>query len=156
MQPSPPLAHQRLSVTSSLDQLETVLAWFGRLRHLPLPGDLWVQAETALVEGFSNAVRHAHGSRSDAPPVELEAWIRDEEFRLVISDHGPPFDLEQALVALRRLMAGSDFDPLERDQHWGLIFLLRLRDQHGWTIVQERSDDGRNHLRVSHPLGQGS
>ncbi|KEF43372.1 MAG: hypothetical protein ER33_01105 [Cyanobium sp. CACIAM 14] len=156
MDTPPPVASQRLRVASSLDRLEEVLAWFARLRHPPLPEMLWVQGETALVEAFSNAVRHAHGPLADPPPVELEAWLGEAEFGLVISDHGPPFDLRQALDDLQGLVDSPDFDPLERGEHWGLIFLLRLRDEHGWSIGLERTREGRNRLRVSHPLGTAS
>jgi serine/threonine-protein kinase RsbW len=149
----PPSTPERLRVPSSLDQLTTVLAWYDRFRHPPLSTELWVQGQTALVEGFSNAVRHAQAALAAPPPVELEACLSDQEFRILISDHGPAFDLEQALGALREVVSAKDFDPLARDEHWGLILLLRLRNDHGWSISHQRTDDGRNRLRLCHGLG---
>ncbi len=148
----PPSAPERLRVPSSLDQLTTVLAWYGRFHHPPLPTELWVQGQTALVEGFSNAVRHAQASLAAPPPVELEGCLSDREFRILISDHGPTFDLERSLNSIRELVSAEGFDPLDRDEHWGLILLVRLRDDHGWSISQERTDDGRNRLQLCHGL----
>jgi len=54
------LSSRQLTVNSDLDQLEAVLNWFDRLSDPGVPTDLWMQAQLALVEGFTNAVRHAH------------------------------------------------------------------------------------------------
>jgi serine/threonine-protein kinase RsbW len=126
---------------------------------------VWVQAQTALVEAFTNAVRHAHGAMAEPPPVRVEVATRSmgtgRQMCLVIHDRGLPFDLEAAMVALEpdsgdsgvAAAAGEGPPTLpERDAHWGLVMLARLRDRHGWQIDYRSAEEGGNQLVLLSPL----
>ena len=51
---------------SNLEAMADLVEWFERKRPGGLDDMVWIQAQTALMEGFTNAVRHAHAS----------SWIR--------------------------------------------------------------------------------
>ncbi|MCP9834533.1 MULTISPECIES: ATP-binding protein [unclassified Cyanobium] len=141
-----------LAVNSDLDELQTVLSWFERQRHFGVPTDLWMQAQLGLVEGFTNAVRHAHGHLVAPPPVQLSLHVSSRLFRLQIIDHGEPFDFHAALARVEAEITASGQDPLAREAHWGLVMFLKLQKEYGWTISHGRRDDGTNDLSLSHPL----
>ena len=142
----------RLSVRSDLDEIETVLSWFGQLSDPSVPAELWMQAQLALVEGFTNAVRHAHADLDTPPPVQLSVQVTSQGFCVQILDQGTPFDFEAALATVEQAMEASAQDPLARDAHWGLVMLLKLRSAYGWTIRYRRIDTATNGLSLCHPL----
>jgi serine/threonine-protein kinase RsbW len=145
-----PLA--QISVRSDLDEIETVLRWFEQLGDPTVPSELWMQAQLALVEGFTNAVRHAHADLDPPPPVQLSVQLGSQRFCVKILDRGAPFDFEAALATVEKAMEASDQDPLARDAHWGLVMLLKLRSTYGWTISHRRIDAATNVLSLCHPL----
>lgn len=142
----------QLAVSSDLDQLETVLRWFEGLGHPDVPADVWMQAQLALVEGFTNAVRHAHAQLASPPQVELALQRSSRLVHLQITDRGEAFDLSSALATVQAEIAASGADPLAREAHWGLVMFLKLQKEYGWTISYCREDDGINVLSLSHPL----
>ncbi|KAF0654054.1 anti-sigma regulatory factor [Cyanobium sp. Copco_Reservoir_LC18] len=142
----------QLTVNSDLDAIETVLGWFEQLSDPAVPPELWMQAQLALVEGFTNAVRHAHAGLDPPPPVRLSVQVTSEQFCVQILDRGAPFDFEAALAAVDQAMEASGHDPLAREAHWGLVMLLKLRSAYGWTIRYRRIDDGTNGLSLCHPI----
>lgn len=146
------LPSRRLAVNSDLGELETVLTWFERQRHPGVPTDQWMQAQLALVEGFTNAVRHAHAHLVAPPQVQLVLHVSSRLFCLEIIDHGEPFDFDAALARVEAELTASAQDPLAREAHWGLVMFLKLQKEYGWTISQARRDDGTNALSLSHPL----
>jgi serine/threonine-protein kinase RsbW len=142
----------QLSVNSDLDEIETVLRWFEQLSDPAVPSELWMQAQLALVEGFTNAVRHAHADLDPAPPVQLSVQVNTRSFCLQILDQGPPFDFDAALAAVEKAVEESGRDPLAREAHWGLVMLLKLRAAHGWTISHWRIGATTNCLSLCHDL----
>lgn len=142
----------QLSVRSDLDEIETVLSWFGRLSDPSVPAELWMQAQLALVEGFTNAVRHAHADLDPAPPVQLSVHLSSDGLCVEILDQGAPFDFEAALVTVEQAMDASHQDPLAREAHWGLVMLLKLRSSYGWTISYRQVAEASNCLSLCHPL----
>ena len=142
----------QLAVHSDLDELETVLEWFGQLSDPAVPSELWMQAQLALVEGFTNAVRHAHADLDPPPPVQLSVQVSSQRFCLQILDQGPPFDFEAALEAVEKAIEATGQDPLARGAHWGLVMFLKLRSAYGWTISHRRIDGATNCLSLCHPL----
>ncbi|MEA5416101.1 ATP-binding protein [Synechococcus sp. BA-132 BA5] len=144
--------NSELDVISDLGELETVLSWFERQQHPDVPSDLWMQAQMALVEGFTNAVRHAHAHLVAPPQVHLSLQLSSQAFRIQIIDHGEPFDFAAALARVEAEIAASGQDPLAREAHWGLVMFLKLQKEYGWTISHCRHDDGTNGLSLSHPL----
>ncbi len=142
----------QISVRSDLDEIEAVLSWFGQLSDAAVPPELWMQAQLALVEGFTNAVRHAHADLDPPPPVQLSVQVSSQRFCVQILDQGAPFDFEAALAAVEQAMEARDHDPLAREAHWGLVMLLKLRSAYGWTINHRRIGEATNCLSLCHPL----
>jgi serine/threonine-protein kinase RsbW len=151
---------------SSLEATERLLDWFERYRPPGLDPLLWIQAQTALVEGFTNAVRHAHGPLVPPPPVMVSVEITATRLRLQIIDQGAPFDITCAWTnnssfqdvagQSNTLGAPSDGDGLpalpDQDSHWGLIMLGRLRRDFGWVIGYDPHPNGGNKLVMERPL----
>ena len=49
-----------IQVPSDLKALDQVLFQFNKIYQASIPQKDWLQCQLALVEGFTNAVRHAH------------------------------------------------------------------------------------------------
>lgn len=141
-----------LKVASDLTSIPLVLEWFDQFLGAPLPQALWIQGQTALVEGFTNAVRHAHAHLTPPPDVETSMEVSAQGICIEIRDQGQGFDLEAAWRELSRQLQQENFDPLDREEHWGHLLLLKLRSDHGWQISYVRQPDDRNCLQISHPL----
>lgn len=137
-----------LMVNTDLKRLTEVVAWFEQFNCLPLTRQLWLEAQLALVEGFTNAVRHAHQNLPATTPIKLDAHITPEFFQLRIWDHGAAFDFEKNLTAIRQITHHPDFEPLSREAHWGSILLLKLTTEQGWLISYDRMDNDRNCLKI--------
>jgi serine/threonine-protein kinase RsbW len=149
---APGLPPTTLAVRSHLDALEQVLAWFEQWRHPAVPPQLWMEAQLGLVEGFTNAVRHAHAHLVAPPDVTVSVQVASGLLCVEVIDHGEPFDLESAFAQLEEEMSEGDHDPLARDAHWGLVMLLRLRKDYGWTIGYHRKEKGGNGLALHHAI----
>lgn len=119
-----------LQVDTNLETMPQVLAWFEQFHQFARTPDLWMQAKVALVEGFTNAVRHAHENLPAQTPIDLNVKILPHGLEIAIWDQGPAFDLEALLECVGR----EHGDPLARDAHWGAVLLKKLRDQHDWQI----------------------
>lgn len=155
MLPSFPSYSAHLLVASCLTAVEEVLSWFEGCRSAApgaaqLPERMWLEAQMALVEGFTNAVRHAHQGLEPAPAVQLALQLSHEGLELRITDAGAPFDLAAAWERLAAELAAQADDPLEREAHWGLILLLKLQQERGWLIDYRRCEHGGNVLRLQH------
>lgn len=151
--PARPDRLERITLESSLEQLSDLLHWFERFNEPPLPPEIWIQGQTGLVEAFSNAVRHAHRPLQPKPPVEVSVTLHSDAIRIDVFDRGLPYDLDGALEIVRALVTAPDFDPLDREAHWGQVLMLRLRDQHGWQISYVCSEGGGNQFCLAHALG---
>lgn len=90
----------QLQVTSNIDELGQVLAWFDQFDQLTIPRTTWVQCQTALAEGFTNAVRHAHKDMSPETPVEIEVSVQEQSLEIRIWDCGGVFDLDKKLETI--------------------------------------------------------
>lgn len=77
--------------------LKSVLAWFDQFQAAPIPHNVWLQCQLALIEGFTNAVRHAHAKMPRDTPVRIEAAVSDRAIDIRIWDQGPGFDLASVL-----------------------------------------------------------
>ena len=77
--------------------LKSVLAWFDQFQASPIPHNVWLQCQLALIEGFTNAVRHAHAGLAATTPVRIEVEVCDRAIDIRIWDHGPGFDLASVL-----------------------------------------------------------
>jgi serine/threonine-protein kinase RsbW len=77
--------------------LKSVLAWFDQFQATPIPHNIWLQCQLALIEGFTNAVRHAHAGLPPETPVGIEVSVSDRTIDIRIWDRGPGFDLASML-----------------------------------------------------------
>ncbi|NEQ98154.1 MAG: ATP-binding protein [Cyanothece sp. SIO2G6] len=83
-----------IQVPTDLNALEDVLAWFDEL-EAPIPKMTWFQCQLALVEGFTNAVRHAHQGKPSDTPIDIEARLTEASIEFRIWDEGPGFAFEE-------------------------------------------------------------
>ena len=103
-----------------------------------LPQPLQSQCQLAFVEGFTNAVRHAHQHLPPTTPIELELKVFPDCLEMRIWDQGEPFDLQSKLEALCQ----EEHDPLDKEGGRGLMFMHQLTDE----LAYLRDSDNRNCL----------
>ncbi|MBC1218664.1 anti-sigma regulatory factor [Nostoc sp. UCD121] len=135
-----------LHIASDLDAMATVVEWFDQFNCPQLPYQVWIEGQTALIEGFTNVVRHAHSQLNPETPIQLTATIFSEYFQISIWDQGAIFDLEAELDKLNQKTSNCNFNPLAHEAHWGCIFLLKLRKDYGWNVSYTRKAGERNCL----------
>ncbi|NJN24192.1 MAG: anti-sigma regulatory factor [Acaryochloridaceae cyanobacterium RL_2_7] len=137
-----------IQLSSSLSNVPVLGQWFMQFCQPPLPREIWLEANAALIEGYTNAVRHAHRHLSQTQPVWINALLTPENLMFEIWDQGFPFNFEQELVSLKRLRDDPTFNPLDREAHWGGLIFLKLIDQCHWQIDYARYPDQSNCLRA--------
>ncbi|HEY9821582.1 MAG TPA: anti-sigma regulatory factor [Candidatus Sericytochromatia bacterium] len=138
MQHEKPLKESRLQVETDLNAVPKVLQWFEEFNNLLLPQKVYGECQLALIEGFTNAVRHAHQGLPQTTPIELELQLFPQYLEMRIWDKGQPFDWEAMFEALRQ----EDTNPLEKEGGRGLIFMKQLTDE----LSYARLPDDRNCL----------
>lgn len=97
----------------------------------------WQQCRIAIVEAFTNAVRHAHKGQPQETPICLEASLDGDVLILRVCDRGAPFDLENYF---RHLPPSS----LEAEGGRGLRLIRDIADQ----LSYRRHGDSGNCLRI--------
>jgi serine/threonine-protein kinase RsbW len=139
---------------SSLEAMPALLEWFEQHRPGGLDEMVWIQAQTALMEAFTNAVRHAHAPLEPPPAVGVSLGMEGGRLRLGVRDRGAPFDLE---AIWRQQNADGELEAVDesglplRDAHWGLIILHKLQRDFGWSIRYEPVAEGGNLLLLEGP-----
>ncbi|MBK4729719.1 ATP-binding protein [Oxynema sp. CENA135] len=133
-----PLKQSHLQVKTDLHDLAEVLQWLEAEVFSLLPRDRWWECQTALAEGFTNAVRHAHRNLPPTTPIEIDLTIFPHYLEMQVWDIGPPFDLKAKLKAV----CEETFDPLDKEDGRGLLFMHQLTDE----LFYIRSDDRKNCL----------
>lgn len=118
-----------IQVKTDLDEIQRVLRWFEQFNQPPLPQDLWMQGKLVMVEGLTNAIRHAHEKLPRLTPVDLTVKIFSNQLEISVWDEGPAFNFEALLD-----QAQQHSYPLDREAHWGGVLMRKLRDKHNWTI----------------------
>lgn len=141
----------RLEIISNLEEIEEIIAWFEECHQSHIPEKIWLQAETVLIEGFTNVVRHAHANQDTETLINLELEIGGDYLQIKIWDQGIFFDLTSALHNLDQKIRSSQIDLWERESQWGFIFFLKLRDEFGWKIDYTQESDQRNCLKIQSP-----
>ncbi|MCM1981593.1 ATP-binding protein [Lyngbya confervoides] len=135
---------QRFS--TDLNQLPQVVQWLSTAKPADCPETVWQQVNMALIEGFSNAVRHAHRQLPPETPIDVRLALFSQRLQLMIWDWGPPFDLEAALQGRAQTLQRPDYDPLAQERQWGVQIFLKLRQEFGWRIALGRTENDRNCL----------
>ncbi len=97
-----PLKKIHLQVNTELTAVNQVIDWYEPLQHLPISKTFLDQCLLMLVEGFTNAIRHAHKDLPLETSSELEVIVFNERLEIRIWDYGQPFDLEEKLNTLPR------------------------------------------------------
>nr|MDJ0636913.1 ATP-binding protein [Xenococcaceae cyanobacterium MO_188.B29] len=123
-----------LRVKTELEALKDVLQWFETVIFPSLPQKTGWQCEVALVEGFTNAVRHAHYDLPTTTPIDLEVKLFNNFLEMRIWDRGKPFDLKAKLKASPDLSSS----PLEKEGGRGLQFMKRLTDEMQYLSLPNR------------------
>jgi len=113
-----------LQVKTELEALKEVLQWFESLVFPLVPQKMGWQCEVALVEAFTNAVRHAHHDLPKTTPIDLEVKLLPNFLEMRIWDRGQPFDIQTKLRKSER-----DADVMEREGGRGLQFINKLTDE---------------------------
>jgi serine/threonine-protein kinase RsbW len=103
--------------------LKSVLAWFDQFQTAPIPHKIWLQCQLALIEGVTNAVRHAHAGLPPTTQVRVEVSIQADVIDICIWDQGPGFDLKTVLK--QKLTA----DNREADGGRGLKIMYLVADR---------------------------
>ncbi len=127
-----------LQTRTDLKHIDEVLEWFEHIKQSELPKQIWSQCRLALVEAFTNAVRHAHRDMAPDIPVKLEVILFAEYLEMRIWDCGSPFDLEQRLKNLPEMV------DCDREHGRGLLIMNNIADRLSYT----RTDDDRNCLLI--------
>ncbi|ASC69304.1 Anti-sigma F factor [Halomicronema hongdechloris C2206] len=118
--------------------LNTVLVWFDQFQELSLPHTIWLQCQLALIEGFTNAVRHAHQGLPENTPIDIEVTISQTTVDIYIWDSGPGFDL---MAMLARKLRTTNHDS---EGGRGLRIIHLIADQ----MTYQRMADHRNCLHI--------
>lgn len=113
-----------LQVKTELEALKEVLHWFEGLVFPLVPQKMGWQCEVALVEAFTNAVRHAHQNLPQNTPIDLEVELQPNFLEMRIWDRGQPFDLNAKL-----LKGEQDAHSIEKEGGRGLQFIKKLTDE---------------------------
>jgi len=88
----------QLQLNSDINAVAQVLSWLQQLDPLRIPEAVLHQCKLAVVEGFTNAVRHAHKNLPRETPIELEITVFNERLEIKIWDRGgKPFDFQAKL-----------------------------------------------------------
>jgi serine/threonine-protein kinase RsbW len=96
-----------LQLNTDIKAVAKVLSWLEQLDPLPIPEAVLHQCKLAVVEGFTNAVRHAHKNLPIETPIELEITVFNERLEIKVWDEGKPFDFQAKLK--EKLLEKSPF-----------------------------------------------
>jgi serine/threonine-protein kinase RsbW len=122
-----------LQVQTDLNTLPSVLKWFNENYPVIIPGNIWIQCQTILVEGLTNAIRHAHGDRDAKTPILIEVEVLERRLQIRIWDQGAAFDLQQQLATI------SEIVDQEQIGGRGLWLIQRLADDLSYTRIGDRN-----------------
>ena len=124
MTPNQDIKQYHLRVRTELEALKEVLQWFESLVFPLVPRKMGWQCEVALVEAFTNAVRHAHQNLPKNTPIDLEVELLPNFLEMRIWDRGQPFDLKAKL-----LQGAKEVSSMEKEGGRGLQFINKLTDE---------------------------
>lgn len=124
MKSNPETKQYHLQVKTELEALKEVLQWFEGLVFPLVPQKMGWQCEVALVEAFTNAVRHAHQNLPQTTPIDLEVKLCPSFLEMRIWDRGQPFDIQAKLRTSER-----EASSMEKEGGRGLQFIKKLTDE---------------------------
>jgi serine/threonine-protein kinase RsbW len=127
MKTNPKTKQYHLQVPTELEALKQVLQWFEGLVFPLVSQKMGWQCEVALVEAFTNAVRHAHRNLPQSTPIDLEVELLPNFLEMRIWDQGESFDLEGKL--LKGEQEANSASSMEKEGGRGLQFIKKLTDE---------------------------
>lgn len=127
---------RELRVKTQLEELPHILSWFNSLNESSIPRSTWIQCQTALAEGFTNAVRHAHKNQEAETPIDIEVTVAEATLQIRIWDQGPEFNLKKKLQSLPKTI------DLSAVGGRGIQLIAQLTDDFSYV----RTDEDRNCL----------
>jgi serine/threonine-protein kinase RsbW len=130
------LKRVKLEVKNELEALPKVLQWFEKNVHSFFPEKFCWEAQVALAEGFTNAVRHAHRHLSRNLIIPLELTIFADHLEIKIWDFGQPFNFDEKLQLLRE----KNRDSWEREGGRGLDFMAKLTNEVQYIRVNNQQN----------------
>ncbi|MBK1988606.1 anti-sigma regulatory factor [Sphaerospermopsis aphanizomenoides BCCUSP55] len=129
-----------LTVKSDLKLQNQVQQWFEKfsLQYLTQRG--WPESQLhklnlALVEGFTNAVRHAHLALPPETDIEIELSLWMDRLEMRMWDYGKPFNPDEVPEPQPGTL---------QDHGYGWFLIRRVADR----VVYERDSDNRNCLLI--------
>jgi serine/threonine-protein kinase RsbW len=105
-----PLQKLYLQVNTELKAVDQVLQWYEQLELLQIPKQVLAQCQLALVEGITNAVRHAHKGLPLETPIKVEITVFNNRLEMKVWDYGQPFDLK---AKLREILTSKSMSTME-------------------------------------------
>lgn len=133
-----PLYKDFIQVSTDLNALTQVLAWFDQFNRPPVSYQTWLECQLALAEGFTNAVRHAHSGQPVDLSIDIEVIVLPEWMEIRVWDQGEPFNLHQKLKSLPESM------DTDAEGGRGLKLMQRIAD----SLSYNRTEDHRNCLLI--------
>lgn len=134
-----PIQTGHFRTKTDLKDLDRVLEWFEQFQSnndCLIPENIWLQCQLALVEGFTNAVRHAHRQSPPETPIDIEVTLFIDWLEISIWDSGPGFDISNWL---KRMPQVADKNS---EGGRGVRLIAKIADQMHYTPEA----DGRNRL----------
>ncbi|MBE7385362.1 MAG: ATP-binding protein [Leptolyngbya sp. SIO1E4] len=125
------------------EALKGVLSWFDGFHDLPIPQEIWLQCQLALIEAFTNVVRHAHAGLPPETPIEIEMTVTPDYLDMKIWDRGPGFDFQAMLK--RKLQTTTP----DSEGGRGLRIMYRVAD----IVEYSKTADQRNCLHIRKRFG---
>jgi serine/threonine-protein kinase RsbW len=98
---TPPIQIE-IEVKSDLQAVDLVLLQFNNIYHSTILQQDWLQCQLALVEGFTNAIRHAHKNLPLETPIIIQIALDTEKMTIRIWDYGNPFNLEHFIAKVSK------------------------------------------------------
>lgn len=125
-----------IQVTNDIQNIPQVLDWFSQFHQSSVPQEVWLQCQLALIEGFTNAVRHGNRGLPQETVIDVEVRLLSHGMEIRIWDNGPGFDLNENLRNASRSVNQ------ESSGGRGLLLMSRIADELDYT----RTSEGRNCL----------
>jgi serine/threonine-protein kinase RsbW len=127
-----------IQVPSDLKALDRILLQFNKIYRPDIAQQDWLQCQLALVEGFTNAVRHAHQNLPSETPIDIQVNLTQEKMTIRIWDRGKDFDLENFVTTMS-----------QQDEQWlgsgrGIAIMVKVAD----CLEYRRTLDNRNCLLI--------
>ncbi len=127
-----------INVPSDLRALDHVLLQFNKVYRDYISQQDWLQCQLALVEGFTNAVRHAHKNLPSQTPISIDVKLTHKQMEIRIWDRGKFFDLQKFI----HRMSNENNQWLGSGR--GISIMVKIADR----LEYNRSYDNRNCLLI--------